>query len=92
MSNCTDTFPDGFVRVWSTDAIYNAAEPGYDKPKQLASMSYHTGTIHTVRFSGNGQYLASGADDKLVVVYKLDPNAPTQASTFGDIFTQGVEE
>ena len=48
-------------------------------------MSYHSGTIHTVRFSGNGQYLASGADDKLVVVYRLDPNAPVQASTFGTL-------
>ena len=76
-------FVDGFVRVWSTDAIYNAIDPDYSKPKQLASMSYHSGTIHTVRFSGNCQYLASGADDKLVVVYRLDPNAPVQASTFG---------
>ncbi|KAL9100251.1 MAG: hypothetical protein Q9163_004358 [Psora crenata] len=82
---------DGFVRVWSTDAIYNAAEPGYSKPKQLASMSYHTGTIHTVRFSGNGQFLASGADDKLVVVYRLDPNAPTQGATFGSNEAPQVE-
>ena len=74
---------DGFVRIWSTEAIYNAEEPGYSKPKQLASMSYHTGTIHAVRFSGNGQYLASGADDKLVVVYRFDPNAPTQGASFG---------
>lgn len=74
---------DGFVRVWSTNAIYNADEGDPSKPRQLASMSYHTGTIHTVRFSGNGQYLASGADDKLVVVYRLDPNAPAQKETFG---------
>ena len=46
-------------------------------------MSYHTGTIHTVRFSPNGRYLASGADDKIVCVYKLDNNPPSHAATFG---------
>lgn len=71
------------MRVWSTDAIYNAADPKYNKPRQLASMSYHSGTIHTVRFSGNGQYLASGADDKIVCIYKLDPNPPPHNPSFG---------
>jgi len=71
------------VRIWSTEAIYNAADPSYPKPKQLASMSYHSGTIHTVRFSPNGRFLASGADDKIVCVYTLDPNPPSHATTFG---------
>ncbi|KAJ9273085.1 hypothetical protein DTO212C5_670 [Paecilomyces variotii] len=75
---------DGYVRIWSTEAIYNAADPAYaSKPKQLASMSNHSGTIHTVRFSPNGRYLASGADDKIVCVYTLDSNPPSHASTFG---------
>ena len=43
-------------------------------------MSYHTGTIHTVRFSANNRYLASGADDKIVCVYVLDPNTPAHTS------------
>lgn len=74
---------DGYVRVWSTEAIFRAADPSYDGPKQLASMSYHSGTIHTVRFSGNGRYLASGADDKIVCVYTLDPHPPSHNATFG---------
>ncbi len=74
---------DGHVRVWSTEAVYHAADPGYTKPKQLASMSYHSGTIHTVRFSSNNRYLASGADDKIVCVYTLDPNPPSHSATFG---------
>ncbi|KAI9716461.1 MAG: HIR complex subunit [Candelaria pacifica] len=74
---------DGHVRVWSTEAIYHAADPNYTKPKQLASMSYHSGTIHTVRFSSNNRYLASGADDKIVCVYTLDPNPPSHSATFG---------
>lgn len=46
-------------------------------------MSNHSGTIHTVRFSPNGKYLASGADDKIVCIYTLDANPPSHASTFG---------
>ncbi|KAL8680975.1 MAG: hypothetical protein Q9186_002875 [Xanthomendoza sp. 1 TL-2023] len=74
---------DGYVRVWSTEAVFRVADPNYDGPKQLASMSYHSGTIHTVRFSGNGRYLASGADDKIVCVYTLDPHPPSHNATFG---------
>ena len=51
-------------------------------------MSYHAGTIHTVRFSSDGKYIASGADDKLVIVYRLDPNAALQQSTFGKSLRQ----
>lgn len=75
---------DGYVRIWSTESIYNTGNPEFaSKPKQLASMSNHSGTIHTVRFSPNGRYLASGADDKIVCVYTLDSNPPTHSSTFG---------
>ena len=81
---------DGHVRIWSTDAILNACDPHEDKPRQLASLSYHSGTVHSVRFSGNGKYLASGADDKIVCVYNLDPNPPTH-TTFGSKEAPPVE-
>ncbi|KIV98914.1 uncharacterized protein PV09_09357 [Verruconis gallopava] len=74
---------DAHVRIWSTDAILNSHDPKYTKPKQLAAISTHSGTIHTVRFSGNNKYLASGADDKIVCIYVLDPNPPAHAHTFG---------
>ena len=74
---------DGYVRIWSTEAILNSNNPEYTKPKQLAAVSHHSGTIHAVRFSSNNKYLASGADDKIVCVYALDPNAPTHAAFGG---------
>lgn len=74
---------DAHVKIWSTEAILNSQDPDYTKPKQLAAISNHSGTIHTVRFSGNNKYLASGADDKIVCVYILDPNPPSHAHTFG---------
>ncbi|GKT86114.1 histone transcription regulator [Colletotrichum tofieldiae] len=68
---------DGHVRVWSTEAIYGDANGEADgKPRQLCHMSHHLGTIHSVRFSPNGRYLASGADDKLICVYHLDKSPP----------------
>jgi protein HIRA/HIR1 len=70
------------VRIWSTEAILHSANPEFTKPKQLAAISHHSGTIHAVRFSSTGKYLASGADDKIVCVYALDPN-PASHTTFG---------
>ncbi|KAL2020391.1 hypothetical protein VTK56DRAFT_8434 [Thermocarpiscus australiensis] len=74
---------DGHVRIWSTEAIYNAGDPDYTKPRQLCHMSHHLGTIHSVRFSPNGRYLASGADDRVICIYQLDSNPPSHAATFG---------
>ncbi|QIX02341.1 hypothetical protein AMS68_007858 [Peltaster fructicola] len=81
---------DEHARIWSTEAILRAADPSYTKPRQLASLSHHSGTVHSVRFSPNGKYLASGADDKLVCVYYLDPTPPTH-TTFGSKETPPVE-
>ncbi|KAF3761739.1 protein hir-1 [Cryphonectria parasitica EP155] len=74
---------DGHVRVWSTESIYNSNDKSYTKPRQLCHMSHHLGTIHSVRFSPNGRYLASGADDKIICIYHLDSSPPSQTATFG---------
>ncbi|KAH6678685.1 TUP1-like enhancer of split-domain-containing protein [Halenospora varia] len=74
---------DGHVRIWSVDAVLGAGDPNYAKPKQLCHMSYHSGTIHTVRFSPNGRWLASGADDKIICIYHLDTNPPAHSASFG---------
>ena len=79
---------DGHVRIWSTEAILSGGDDP-SKPKQLASLSHHSGTVHAVRFSGNGRYLASGADDKMVCVYNLEPGAPPP--TFGSEGERAVE-
>ncbi|KAK4187200.1 protein HIR1 [Podospora australis] len=74
---------DGHVRIWSTEAIYSAGDDDYSKPRQLCHMSHHLGTIHSVRFSPNNRYLASGADDRVICIYQLDRNPPSHATTFG---------
>ncbi|KAK3350060.1 protein hir-1 [Lasiosphaeria hispida] len=74
---------DGHVRVWSTESIYNANDSTYTKPRQLCHMSHHLGTIHSVRFSPNNRYLASGADDKIICIYQLDSSPASHTASFG---------
>lgn len=74
---------DGYVRIWSIDAIKHAGDAAYSMPRALAHMSNHTGTIHAVKFSPNGKWLASGADDKILCIYRLDPSRPVVNATFG---------
>jgi len=67
---------DGNVRIWSTDAIFKSFDQtDVNVPKQLCSLSHHSGAVLTVRFSGNNRYLASGSDDKIVLVYERDQTA-----------------
>ncbi len=40
-------------------------------PKILCQMEYHLGCVNTVRWSNNGQYLASGSDDKLCMIWQF---------------------
>ena len=67
------------------EAIRNAANTEYTGPKQLCHMSYHSGTIHTVRFSPDGRWLASGADDKIICVYHLEKEPPAHGASFGEL-------
>lgn len=74
---------DGHVRIWSMEAIRNAANADFEGPKQLCHMTYHSGTIHTVRFSPDGRWLASGADDKIICIYHLEKEPPAHGASFG---------
>jgi len=54
---------DTGIRLWRV----NGAEPIYQYDLQVA----HTSTVNCVRFSPNGEYLASGADDNLVIIWSM---------------------
>ncbi|EEB05889.1 hira protein [Schizosaccharomyces japonicus yFS275] len=75
---------DGTVRIWSTKALY---EEDKGLPKQLCCMSTHTGTVTSVRFSPNGQFLASGSDDRVVIVWHKDDSVPGLRTIFGSTET-----
>ncbi|BFZ61922.1 HIR complex subunit [Saitoella coloradoensis] len=73
---------DGKIRIWSTSSILS---PNDDPttPKQLCSMSTHNGAVTCVRFSPDGRYLASGSDDKIVMIWERDTSGVGLGKVFG---------
>lgn len=67
---------DGKIRIWSVRDIVQMAtsgkEPDESLRKPLASMSRHTGSVTVVRFSPDGNFLASGSDDRILLIWERD--------------------
>ncbi|GAA6005959.1 uncharacterized protein JCM10292_005627 [Rhodotorula paludigena] len=61
---------DSLVRVWSTVPILTPAAENDDRcPKLLSTLSAHTGVVMSVRWNNAGSYLATGSDDRVVVIW-----------------------
>eukprot|EP00798_Chlamydomonas_sp_ICE-L_P018440 gene18440-24915_t len=57
---------DNKIRIWNLlPALHEQYERDPSVPRVLATMENHLCAVNVVRFSHNGQYLASGADDKI---------------------------
>ncbi|KAJ1809320.1 HIR complex subunit, partial [Coemansia sp. RSA 2599] len=75
---------DNKIRLWSTPSITNAGAnappPASDaaEPRLLSTLTAHSGAVMCVRFShNNGRYLASGADDMVVLIWEKDAQVST---------------
>ncbi|KAJ2077449.1 HIR complex subunit, partial [Coemansia sp. S100] len=70
---------DNKIRLWSTQAISGSSSSDTLKEQQqslLSTLSSHSGAVLCVRFShGDGRYLASGADDMVVLIWERDSSA-----------------
>jgi protein HIRA/HIR1 len=69
----------------------SAAAESADTNRLLATLGNHSSAVNTVRWSPDGRFLASGADDTLTMVWHLVPGQ--QASTpFGAAKVNNVED
>eukprot|EP00850_Spirogloea_muscicola_P015169 SM000114S24132 [mRNA] locus=s114:115169:120348:- [translate_table: standard] len=66
-----------------------AAELDAGVPKKLATLSEHFGPVNCVRWSRSGRYLASGSDDKVILVCERRAGAGT--AQFGSAEPPDVE-
>ncbi|KAJ2866458.1 HIR complex subunit [Coemansia aciculifera] len=67
---------DNKIRLWNTQAISDTTSKEQQQPKLLSTLSSHSGAVLCVRFShGDGRYLASGADDMVVLIWERDDSA-----------------
>ncbi|GAA5935943.1 hypothetical protein JCM3775_007368 [Rhodotorula graminis] len=61
---------DSLVRIWSTVPILHEQAQDDDRcPKLLSTLSAHTGVVMSVRWNNAGSYLASGSDDRVVMIW-----------------------
>ncbi|XP_035292223.1 protein HIRA isoform X3 [Anguilla anguilla] len=61
----------GKVVIWNMSPVLREEdEKNENIPKMLCQMDNHLACVNCVRWSNNGVYLASGGDDKLVMVWK----------------------
>ncbi|KAL7412023.1 WD40-repeat-containing domain protein [Mrakia frigida] len=73
---------DAKIRIWSTlPILLPEVEANEANPRLLCTMGQHDGSVLCVRWAHHGRYLASGSDDKVVVIWDLDPRGGGR--TFG---------
>lgn len=63
----------GKVVIWNMAPIVDKkAESDENIPKMLCQMDNHEACVNCVRWSHSGRFLASGGDDKLIMVWKIN--------------------
>lgn len=63
----------GKVVIWNmAPVVSKKAETDENIPKMLCQMDNHEACVNCVRWSHSGRFLASGGDDKLIMVWKIN--------------------
>ncbi|ALC48348.1 Hira [Drosophila busckii] len=74
----------GRVVIWNLKPVLSEkAENDASEPKMLCQMDQHLACVNCVRWSQNGQMLASGSDDKLIMIWRKSLGASGVFGTGG---------
>lgn len=91
---------DGNVKIWDTHTVlqfksvegidsnndeFNRLLPPESQRRPLCSMSRHNGVVTAVKFSPDGRFLASGSDDKIVLIWEKDELMANRPKQFGEV-------
>ncbi|GLH12033.1 Protein HIRA homolog [Gryllus bimaculatus] len=73
----------GRIIIWNmAPVVSEEVENDENVPKLLCQMDNHLACVNCVRWSFSGKFLASGGDDKLVMIWKIS-KYPTGGGAFG---------
>ena len=62
----------GKIVIWNMDPVKNEKdESKTDTPRVLVELTNHSGCVNVTRWSRDGEYLASGSDDSIVIIWSL---------------------
>ncbi|EAS00369.1 chromatin assembly factor 1 subunit FAS2 (macronuclear) [Tetrahymena thermophila SB210] len=63
----------GYIKLWQINENYTPGQGGDAKPVTfIRALKKHSNPVNCVRFSPNGQYLASASDDHKIVIWHVD--------------------
>eukprot|EP01133_Synstelium_polycarpum_P007439 gene7439-8704_t len=78
---------DNKIKIWSMLPVaVREVEEDEGFPRLLKSIDSHFSAVNCVKWSRDGKFLASGSDDKLVMIWAM--NASMAGSSFGEPSTE----
>lgn len=72
---------DTTVKIWDAHSMVTSTDSSDDF--LLATLSNHSKSVNVVRWSRDGQYLASGSDDCYVLIYERSFDDSISSQPFG---------
>jgi WD40 repeat protein len=70
------------VKLWDVEKLIDETAGADDS--LLATLEHHTQSVNVVRWSADGSLLASGSDDKSIIIYAHTPGVdPAMSQMFG---------
>lgn len=78
----------GRVAIWNLNAIiYDNVQKDDNQPKLLCKIDSHLQCVNSVRWSHDGNYLASAGDDKLIMIWTLSGRYQGQTEQYKTVST-----